>query len=155
MLKKNNNMTDKKDEFDDFVDKLQQEIIEKELEDFNPYVVKLFHNPPNWGKPSDEKITLSNSFRGSCGDLMQFFLKVENDKIVKANFITDGCGASVAAGSQITLLIEGNTLKFAEDLTPEDIDKALHGLPKDHKHCAELAVRTLRELIKKYREKEG
>ncbi|MGB5911463.1 MAG: iron-sulfur cluster assembly scaffold protein [Promethearchaeia archaeon] len=147
-------MNDQKDEFDDFVDKLQQEIINKELEDFNPYIVKLFHDPPNWGKPSDGKITISNSFQGTCGDLMQFFLKIENNKIVKANFITDGCGASVAAGSQTTLLIEGNSLKFAEDLTAEDIDKALLGLPKDHKHCAELAVRTLKELIKKYREKD-
>ncbi|MFX1596905.1 MAG: iron-sulfur cluster assembly scaffold protein [Promethearchaeota archaeon] len=148
-------MADQKDEFDDFVDRLQQEIIEKEFEDFNPYIVNLFHNPPNWGKPPDEKITVSNSFRGSCGDLMQFFLKVENNKIEKANFITDGCGASVAAGSQITLLIEGKTLEFAENLTPEDIDNALHGLPKDHKHCAELAVRTLKRLIKEFREKYG
>jgi len=147
-------MTDQKDDFDDFVDKLQQEIIEKELEDFNQYIVKLFHNPPNWGKPPDEKITVSNSFRGTCGDLMQFFLKVENDTIMKANFITDGCGASVAAGSQTTLLIAGKTLEFAEELTPGDIDKALQGLPKDHKHCAELAVRTLKGLIKKYREKD-
>lgn len=147
-------MTNQKDEFDNFVNKLQQEIIEKELEEFNQYVVKLFHNPPNWGKPPYEKISVSNSFRGTSGDLMQFFLKVENDKIMKANFITDGCGATVAAGSQTTLLIEGKTLEFAEDLTPEDIDEALHRLPKDHKHCAELAVRTLKGLIKKYREKD-
>ena len=147
-------MTDQKEDFDDFVHKLQQEIIKKELEDFNPYVVKLFHNPPNWGKPPEEKITISNSFLGSCGDLMQFFLKIENNKIEKANFMTDGCGASVAAGSQTTLLIEGKTLEFAENLTPEDIENALHGLPKDHKHCAELAARTLKRLIKNYREKD-
>ena len=49
--------------------------------------------------------------------------------------------------------IEGNTLDFAEKLRSEDIDKALHGLPEDHKHCAELAVRTLNRAIKKYKDK--
>ena len=81
-------------------------------------------------------------------------LEIINGNIIeKANFITDGCGASFATASQTTLLIEGNILDFAEKLRPENIDKALHGLPEDHKHCAELAVRTLNRAIKKYKDK--
>ncbi|MEJ2279888.1 MAG: hypothetical protein P8Y70_19400 [Candidatus Lokiarchaeota archaeon] len=63
----------KEKQFDEFVDNLQQEIIQKEIEDFNERIVKLFHNPPNWGKPNSENITVSSSYRGSCGDQMQFF----------------------------------------------------------------------------------
>ena len=81
---------------------------------------------------------------------MQFFLKINNNIIEKANFVTDGCGASVATASQTTILIEGKSLDFAEKLKPEDVDQALKGLPEDHKHCAELAVRTLKRAIKKY-----
>lgn len=147
-------MGDQKDDFDEFVQRLQQEIIKREIEDFNEYIVRLFQNPPNWGKPSDEDITVFHSFRGSCGDQMEFFLKIEDDKIKKAYFITDGCGASVAAGSQTTLLIEGKSLKFAENLTSEMINNALHGLPKEHQHCAELAVKTLQGLLNKYRKEQ-
>lgn len=85
---------------------------------------------------------------------MQFFLKIKDGIIEKANFITDGCGPTVAAGSQTTLLIMGKTIDFAEKLKPEEIDKALDGLPEDHKHCAELAVRTLRLAIQKYKNNE-
>ncbi len=83
---------------------------------------------------------------------MQFFLKINNNIIEKANFVTDGCGASVATASQTTILIEGKSLDFAEQLKPEDVDQALKGLPEDHKHCTELAVRTLKRALKKYKD---
>ncbi|MFX0032274.1 MAG: iron-sulfur cluster assembly scaffold protein [Candidatus Hodarchaeota archaeon] len=144
-------MTEKKDDFDTFVEKLQQEIIEKETEDFNAYIVKLCHNPPNWGKPPEGKVTFSHSAPDQHGNLIEFFLKIESDKVIKANFITDGCGATVAVASQITLLIEGKSLDYSYKLTPEDVIKALHRLPESHKHCAELTVRILKELIEKYK----
>ena len=142
-----------KDEFDEFVNKLQKEIIDIELKDFNERIIELFHNPRNWGKPPNDEITESHIYEGPCGDTMQFFLKIKNNKIDKANFITDGCGATVACGSQTTMLIEGRSLEFAENLKSKDIEMALNGLPEDHKHCAELAIRTLRRLIEKYKYK--
>ena len=144
-----------KDKFDEFVDKLQKEIIDQEIKDFNERIVELFHNPANWGKPSENEITVSNEYQGPCGDTMQFFLKIKDGIIKKANFITDGCGASVAAGSQTTLLIEGRVLEYAEDLNPGDIDNALLNLPDEHKHCAELAISTLKGLIEKYKNKKS
>ena len=142
--------------FDEFVKNLQKEILNKELEQYNQYVVKLFHNPKNWGKPPIDKISVWHAYEGPCGDTMQFFLKINNNNIIeKANFITDGCGATVAAGSQTTLLIEGKSLDFAENLRPEDIENALGGLPEDHKHCAELAARTLKRSIEKFKHTKG
>jgi nitrogen fixation NifU-like protein len=153
LLKKENKSV--KDSFDKFVDNLQKEIIEKELEDYNEYIVELFHNPKNWGKPLEKEISVSQSYKGPCGDTMQFFLKIKDNIIEKANFITDGCGPSVATASQTTLLIEGKSLDIVEKLEAEDIDIALKGLPLDHKHCAELAVRTLKRAILKYKDEKN
>jgi len=139
------------DKFDEFVEKLQKEIMDKEIEEYNEYIVNLFHKPKNWGKPPENEISVSQSYKGPCGDTMEFFLKIKNGKIEKANFITDGCGASVATGSQTTILIESKDLNYAINLKPETIDNALGGLPDDHKHCAELAVRTLKKAIEKYK----
>jgi nitrogen fixation NifU-like protein len=139
--------------FDKFVKKLQQEIINKEINEYNEYIVTLFQKPKNWGKPSQNEITVSQSYKGPCGDTMEFFLKINNDIIEEIHFITDGCGASVATGSQTTLLLESKNLQYAEDLKAEEIDKALGGLPDDHKHCAELAVKTLKKAIEKYKNK--
>ncbi|MHA1294446.1 MAG: iron-sulfur cluster assembly scaffold protein [Promethearchaeota archaeon] len=142
-----------KDNFEKFVKDLKQKIKEKEIEEYNEYIVNLFHKPKNWGKLPEIENSISHSFTGPCGDTMQFFLKINNDIIEKAYFITDGCGASVATASQATLLIEGKSIDFAENLTAEDIDNALGGLPEDHKHCAILAARTLRRTIELYKNK--
>ena len=108
--------------FDKFVEELQKEIIDKELEQYNEHIVQLFQDPKNWGKPKEEDISVWHAYEGPCGDTMQFFLKIEDDMIKEAHFITDGCGATVAAGSQTTLLIENKSLEFAENLIPKEID---------------------------------
>ena len=139
------------DDLDKYVEIIQKEIIEEENKRYNKYIVKLFHNPKNWGKPEDEEISVSHTYEGSCGDTIQFFLKIKGRIIEKANFITDGCGATVAAGSQTTMMIEGKTLEFAEKLKPIDVENALGGLPDDHKHCAELAIKAMTHAIEKYK----
>ena len=142
-------MPQKEEDFDKFVEELQQEIIEKEVSDFNEHIVNLFHDPKNWGKPSN--FTVSHSYLSPRNKTMEFYLTIKNGIIEKANFFTDGCGATVATGSQTTLLIEGKTVEYAEKLNTEDIENALHGLPEDHKHSLDLAVTTLRVLIEKFK----
>ena len=140
-----------KDKFDEYIENLQRIINEEEIKEYNERIVSLYHAPKNWGKPPDDAFTISKSYEGSCGDTMSFFLKIKDNIIMKANFLTDGCGASVATGCQTTLLIENMSLDDAEKLQPEDIDAALNALPEDHKHCAELAIRTLRRAIDDYK----
>ena len=139
-----------KDKFDVYVENLQKIIYEEEIKAYNERIVSLYHEPKNWGKPSDDEITISKTYEGPCGDTMSFYLKIEDNIIKKANFLTDGCGASVASGSQTTLLIENKSVDDAEKLEADDIDNALNGLPEDHKHCAELAIRTLKGAIDDY-----
>ena len=140
-----------KDKFDLYVENLQKMIYEEEIRDYNERIVELYHDPKNWGKPSEDEITVSKTYEGPCGDTMSFFLKIKNNIIEKANFLTDGCGASVATGCQTTLLIENKSLDDAEKIKAEDIDAALNGLPEDQKHCAELAYRTLQLAIVDYK----
>ena len=140
------------DDFDKFVENLQKEIIKKEIEDHNERIVNLFHNPQNWGKPPKKDITVFEEYRGGPKNyFLGLYLKIEDDVIVKANFITDGCGVMVATASQTTLLIEGRSLEYAKSLTPKNLDEALGGIPNDEKHCAELAIRVLKYAIQKYK----
>jgi Mrp family chromosome partitioning ATPase/NifU-like protein involved in Fe-S cluster formation len=86
--------------------------------------------------------------RGWCGDSMQIDLRLTGEVIQEAQFITDGCKATIACGGMLTRLIRAKTLAEAQGITPDDLIAALDGLPEDHEHCAELAVNTLREAIK-------
>jgi nitrogen fixation protein NifU and related proteins len=120
-------------------------------EEYNKKIIELSSNPKNYGKPPRHTISTSQSYTGPCGDTMEFFLNIKDNIIQKASFTTNGCECATASASQTMLLIEGKTLDFAKKLTPEDIDNTLGGLPKDHKHCAELAIRTLKKALKAYK----
>lgn len=124
-----------------------------EEEELNDYILNLAGNPKNMGKIPEGERSVCHSYKGPCGETMTFFLKINNNSksIEKARFVTDGCEAAKASASQTMKLIEGRFLNFAENLKPEEIDEALGGLPADHKHCAELAIRTLQHTIRKYR----
>jgi ATP-binding protein involved in chromosome partitioning len=80
---------------------------------------------------------------GPCGDTMEFWLEVEDDRIAKVSFITDGCGPSLASGSMASTLVSGRPVVEAAVIRQGDILKALGGLPPDFEHCALLAADTL------------
>jgi len=82
-----------------------------------------------------------------CGDSMQICLRVSQDRILEARFMTDGCGPVIACGSMITELVKGRTISEAMDLGEDDIMAALDGLPDAETHCAALAVSALKQAL--------
>lgn len=80
---------------------------------------------------------------GPCGDTMEFWLQIRGGQIHRANFITDGCGSSVACGSIITELATGRTVEEASGIGQKGVLEALGGLPEEVQHCALLAANTL------------
>jgi len=141
-------MTDrprKEIDFDRFVAELQREMDEQERVLYSARVIEEAHNPRNLGRMTDADAC--GIVCGWCGDTMEIYLRLNGARIEKATFMTDGCGPSVACGSMLTRLAHEMSLEEADRITPEDLLKALDGLPEESVHCAELAVNTLREAI--------
>ena len=87
---------------------------------------------------------------GPCGDTMEIWLKVNNDVIARAAFMTDGCGPSIASGSMVTELVKGKSISEAQKTTQDDVLDALGDLPDESKHCALLAANTLKAAVRDY-----
>jgi nitrogen fixation NifU-like protein len=136
-------------EVDDFADELQQQILKELREVYSEKVIELFLQPKNIGKM--EKPEGFGRIKGSCGDTMEIFLRVNNGIIQSATFRTDGCGTTIASGSMVTEMVKGKTIEEAGSITDKDILDALGGLPDDSKHCALLAADTIRAAINDYR----
>ncbi|MBL7074197.1 Fe-S cluster assembly scaffold protein NifU [candidate division KSB1 bacterium] len=123
----------------------------------SPYsetVMDHFMNPRNVGeiKDADGVGTIGNP---ACGDIMQMFIKVENDVIVDAKFKTFGCGAAIASSSMATELIKGKSINEVLKVTNKAVTKALGGLPKVKRHCSVLAEQALQSALNDYYKKEG
>ena len=84
---------------------------------------------------------------GQCGDSIEVTLRVADERIAEIRFQPCGCGYTVACASAMSELALNRTLEQALEISPQDVEAELGGLPEDHLHCARLAVNTLGEAI--------
>jgi len=139
------------DDFENMVGEIQQKINYDEEKTYSKKVIKEYRNPINFG--FIEKPDATGRVKGPCNDTMRIDLQVRNNMIYDARFWTDGCGASLACGNMLTSMIKGKNIEEIGDISSEQLLEVLDGLPKEHQHCAKLAVNTLEKVIKNYYEK--
>ncbi len=124
---------------------------EPQKQDFEGYsqtVIDHARNPRNVGTiPNPDGYA---SAVGSCGDIMEIWLRIKGDIIQNATFLTTGCGPTVAALSLVTELAKGKTIAESKEITPEYVLNTLGGLPEENIECAVLAATILREAIRDY-----
>ncbi len=113
------------------------------------FLLDHFQNPKNVGEISDAD-GIGTVGNASCGDIMQMFIKVEDDKISNATFKTFGCGAAIATSSILTDRIKGATLDEALKISEETSKEILSQLPKEKTPCFTIAVDALRLAIEEY-----
>ena len=90
---------------------------------------------------------------GVCGDTIEMTLSIQDGTIENIEFLTDGCGFTVACANYVARTAKGKTIEEALAIEPDDVDRYFEGLPEENKHCAKLAVITLRALLEEYRSK--
>jgi len=93
---------------------------------------EIIRHPDGYGKKT-----------GDCGDAVEIFLIASDNVIEKASYHINGCMNTVACANTIVLMAENKTIDQAWEITPEAVAGYLETLPKDHFHCAELAVGAL------------
>jgi len=116
-------------------------------------VMDHFMSPRNVGeiKDADGKGEVGNPV---CGDIMTFYIKVKDNKIVDVKFKTFGCGAAIAVSSMVSEMAKGKTVDEALKITNKNVAKELGGLPKNKLHCSNLGADALHKAIENYLEKQ-
>lgn len=92
----------------------------------------------------------SACIKGLCGDEMGFYLIIKNDVIEDIKFHASGCFFTYACGTMTSHLAFKKTIQEVLRISPGQIIKELRYLPKNHCHCAILAVSTLHKAIVDY-----
>jgi len=119
---------------------------------YSEKVMDHFMHPRNVGDMPDADGT-GHVGNPVCGDIMELYIKVENDVVVDAKFKTFGCGAAIATSSMVTELVKGKSIKDALDVSNHAVAEALGGLPKIKMHCSVLAEQALKSAIVDYLKK--
>jgi nitrogen fixation NifU-like protein len=138
------------DDFDKAVEEIQASIIEEARKVYSEKVIERWLHPKYMGEMESPqgygKVT------GPCGDTMQIYLRIENDRITDVRFLTDGCATTIAASGMACELAIGKGFHEAFKIGKEVILEELDGLPEESIHCALLASNTLQAALIDYLE---
>lgn len=121
---------------------------------YSPIVLEHFNHPRNAGVMEDAD-GVGEVGNPACGDMMTFYIKVKDGRIVDIKFQTFGCVAAIAVSSMVSEMAKGKTLEEAARITNKDVAEVLGGLPKNKLHCSNLGAEALAQAIKDFRRKHG
>lgn len=117
---------------------------------YSEKVMDHFRNPRNMGEMENPD-GVGKVGNPMCGDIMELYIRVENDVITDAKFMTFGCGAAIATSSMVTELVKGKSLEEALKISNATVAEALDGLPPVKMHCSVLAEDALKAAVEDYR----
>jgi nitrogen fixation NifU-like protein len=117
-------------------------------------VMDHFSNPRNIGEieNADGVGEVGNPV---CGDMMSFYINVEDNRIADIKFKTFGCVAAIAVSSMVTEMAMGKTLDEAKKITKKSVAESLDGLPKEKMHCSNLGADALTKAIEDFESKQS
>lgn len=116
---------------------------------YSEKVMEHFRNPRNVGEIENADGT-GHVGNAVCGDIMELYLKVEDNIIIDAKFKTFGCGAAIATSSMVTEMVIGKSVDEALSISNRAVAEALGGLPPIKMHCSVLAEEALKSAIDDY-----
>ncbi|PHR27402.1 MAG: iron-sulfur cluster assembly scaffold protein [Desulfotalea sp.] len=135
-------------DFDALIDKIQGEVFDEAKEALGNRGFERWRNPKFCGRleGADGYAKLT----GDCGDTMEMYLMIHDEKVAKVGYFTDGCSSSSIAGSFAAELATGKEFTEVLDLRGTDVLSKIGRFPEAEEHCAHLAIRTLQEALNSY-----
>ena len=114
---------------------------------YSKAVLKRFRHPKYEGeiRNADTKLRVGN---GICSDRLEIFIKMKDEKIIQARYLTYGCPAVVSSAELVCEKVEGKTPKQALKISVKQIIKDLK-LPDFKSHCCKMVIEALRGALKK------
>ena len=107
-----------------------------------------YRYPRNYGvlKKATHEGGLSNI---SCGDAVQFRVRITKGTITDIAFTGEGCAISMAGASLTSEYLKGKKASLIQKMTKKDIEKILQiPISGARERCAMLALDTLKQLKK-------
>ncbi|HKX83784.1 MAG TPA: (2Fe-2S)-binding protein [Pyrinomonadaceae bacterium] len=93
-----------------------------------------------------------------CGCFIRYFLRVNpDDQILVTGFRSNGCGYMIAAGYELSLLLDGKSLRDLHGLDSDELAEGvfakLGDFPQEREQCFGVAIEALTRVFDVYRRK--
>jgi nitrogen fixation NifU-like protein len=95
------------------------------LKFFPQEIVKLLNDQELFGRMNDP--TSPAYIKGPCGDEMEFYLVIEDNKITAVKYFTQGCDATRSCAAMTASLARGKIINEALSISSGEVIKKLKG----------------------------
>lgn len=113
---------------------------------YNDIVKDHFTHPRNVGELEKPDV-IGHAKNEVDGDRVQLHFRIEGDTIVDVKMKVMGCVAAIASTSLLTELIKGKKVKEAIQITKEELNRQLGGLPENKIRCSLTCIDALQAVL--------
>ena len=107
-----------------------------------PRIRTHFLAPGHQGRPAGAQSSGQAENR-VCGDVVQLFLEIDDQRLVRLGFEAQGCSAVRATASLVCEELEGGLIASAEALDVAELVRTAGGLPPTKSHAPRVVQRAL------------
>lgn len=113
-------------------------------------VMDHYEHPRNQGEIIGEDVISERDSNASCGDMVQFYLKIEDGKIMDVKWKGIGCAITTAAASKLSEYLQGQSLKDVQKMGEEELLKKGIGFEVNpgRMKCLMLSVKVVTKIIR-------
>ncbi len=86
-------------------------------------VMDHYEHPRNQGELSGECVMNAAERNASCGDMVQFYLKIEGDTVIDVKWSGTGCAVTTASASKLSEYLRGQSLQAIKAMSVEELAK--------------------------------
>ena len=112
-------------------------------------VMDHYEHPRNQGELSGDHIYTDRDSNASCGDMVQYYLKIEDGKIAEAKWKGIGCAITTASASKLSEYLPGKMLKDLQKMSDVELLKKGVGFEVNPGRikCLMLPVKVVKKLL--------
>ena len=112
-------------------------------------VMDHYEHPRNQGELAGPDVISERDSNASCGDMVQFYFKINNGVIVEVKWKGIGCAITTAAASKLSEYLQGKTLKELKAMSEEELVKKGVGFEVNPGRikCLMLPIKVVKKLV--------
>ncbi len=112
-------------------------------------VMEHYDHPRNQGELTGDNVQTDRDSNASCGDMVQFYLKIKDGVITEVKWKGIGCAITTASASKLSEYLQGRTLKELREMSEEELLKKGVGFEVNAGRikCLMLPVSVIKKLV--------
>lgn len=115
--------------------------------DYREEIIDHYKHPRNFGNLEDKNLT-GKGINAACGDMIEFYIKSDGNKIAEVMWRGVGCAMSTASASLLSEFIKGKKLSEIADLNQSVMEGLVGEVNPGRIKCVMLPLSALKEAIK-------